>query len=88
MISEHQVRVVPAVAAQEQQLIGFLAEEYGYKVVYIHLTTQYKSVHNVPDAVVERMRESYTDLSDYEKGLVVGDDMSDELKELLAKVGA
>ena len=31
MISEHQVRVVPAVAAQEQQLIGFLAEEYGYR---------------------------------------------------------
>ena len=31
MISEQQVRVVPAVAAQEQQLIGFLAEEYGYR---------------------------------------------------------
>lgn len=65
-----------------------LAEKYGYKVVYIHLTTQFKSVHDVPEDAVKRMRDNYTDLSDYERGLVVGDDMSEDLKKLLEDVGA
>lgn len=64
-----------------------LAEKYGYKVVYIHLTTQFKSVHGVPEETVKRMRDNYTDLTDYEKGLCVDDDISDELAALLTEVG-
>ena len=64
-----------------------LAEKYGYKVVYIHLTTQFKSVHGVPEETVKRMRDNYTDLTDYEKGLCVDDDIPDELAALLTEVG-
>lgn len=65
-----------------------MAKEYGYKVVYIHLTTQFQNQHNVPEDVVKRMRENYIGLTSEEKALTVNDDMSDELKELLRKVGA
>ena len=65
-----------------------MAEEYGYKVVYIHLTTQFKNQHNVPDETVKRMRDSYVDLTSHEKSLVVkSDEMSDELAKLLTKAG-
>ena len=65
-----------------------MAKEYGYKVVYIHLTTQFQNQHNVPEDVVKRMRDNYIDLTSEEKALTVNDDMSDELKELLRKAGA
>lgn len=65
-----------------------LAEKYGYQVVYIHLTTQFQNQHNVPDSSVQRMRDKYKPLNDWEKTFVVrGSEMSDELKELLKKVG-
>ena len=65
-----------------------MADEYGYKVVFIHLTTQFQNQHNVPDAVVKNMRDNYIDLTSEEKALVVkSDEMSDELNELLKKAG-
>ena len=65
-----------------------MAKEYGYKVVYIHLTTQFQNQHNVPDEVVKRMRDNYIDLTPEEKSLVVkSGEMSDELEKLLKKVG-
>ena len=65
-----------------------MAEEYGYKVVYIHLTTQFQNQHNVPDDTVKNMRDNYVDLTSEEKALVVkSDEMSDELAELLTKAG-
>lgn len=65
-----------------------MAEEYGYKVVFIHLTTQFQNQHNVPDEHVKRMRDNYTDLTSDEKRLVVkSDEMSEELSELLKKAG-
>ena len=65
-----------------------MADEYNYKVVYIHLTTQFQNQHNVPDEHVRQMRDNYTDLTSVEKAHVVkSEDMSDELSELLKKVG-
>ena len=65
-----------------------MSEEYGYKVVFIHLTTQFQNQHNVPDEHVKQMRDNYTDLTSDEKALVVkSEEMSDELKELLKKAG-
>jgi len=56
MISEHQVRVVPAVAAQEQQLIGFLAEEYGYKPKDV------TSIRILKRSIDARQRQIYVNL--------------------------
>jgi hypothetical protein len=65
-----------------------MAKEYGYKVVYIHLTTQFQNQHNVPDTAVKNMRDNYVDLTPDEKRLVVkSSEMSDELEELLTKAG-
>lgn len=65
-----------------------MAKEYGYKVVFIHLTTQFQNQHGVPDEHVKRMRDNYVDLSSDEKALVVkSDEMSEELAELLKKAG-
>ena len=65
-----------------------MATEYGYKVVFIHLTTQFQNQHGVPDEHVKRMRDNYVDLSSDEKALVVkSEEMSDELAELLKKAG-
>ena len=65
-----------------------MADEFGYKVVYIHLTTQFKNQHNVPDEAVKRMRDNYVDLTSDEKRLVVkSEDMSEGLSKLLKKVG-
>lgn len=65
-----------------------LAQKHGYKVVYIHLTTQFKSVHDVPDDVVERMRDNYIELNDKEKELSVKDwERSFELDSLLRDCG-
>lgn len=65
-----------------------LAQKYGYKVVYIHLTTQYKNVHDVPDEVVNRMRENYIDLNENEKKLVIDfKDMPSKLWALLVECG-
>lgn len=65
-----------------------MAEEYGYKVVFIHLKTQFQNQHNVPDEAVKRMRDNYVDLTSEEKALVVkSSEMSDELNELLKKAG-
>lgn len=65
-----------------------MAKEYNYKVVYIHLTTQFQNQHNVPDAAVKNMRDNYVDLTSEEKDLVVkSNEMSDELNELLKKAG-
>jgi predicted kinase len=65
-----------------------MAREYGYKVVFIHLTTQFQNKHDVPNEKVKRMREGYVDLTSDEKAQVVkSEDMSDELKELLEKAG-
>lgn len=36
-----------------------MAEELGVEVRVIHLTTEYESVHPVPAAVIERMKDSY-----------------------------
>lgn len=65
-----------------------LAKDYGYKVVYIHLTTQFKNVHSVPEDVVERMRDNYIELTPSEKELSVEDwERSFELDSLLRDCG-
>lgn len=65
-----------------------MAKEYGYKVVFIHLKTQFQNQHNVPDAAVKSMRDNYVDLTSDEKRLVVkSSEMSEGLKELLKKAG-
>ena len=65
-----------------------MAKEYDYKVVYIHLTSQFQNQHNVPDAPVKNMRDNYVNLTSEEKSLVVkSSEMSDELAELLSKAG-
>ena len=65
-----------------------IAKSNGYKVVYIHLTTQFKNVHSVPEVVVKHMRDNYIDLTPSEKELVLdAEDMSDELLSLLATCG-
>ena len=64
-----------------------MADEYGYEVVFIHLTTQFKNQHNVPEDVVKRMRDTYIPPSGWElRRIVKFVEMSDELKELLKKV--
>ena len=65
-----------------------MAKEYGYKVVFIHLRSQFKSVHNVPDEVVKRMRDSYESPNSWEQSLIVkGSEMSDDLALLLDECG-
>ena len=65
-----------------------MAREYGYKVVYIHLETQFQNQHDVPEEKVKMMRDNYVGLTSDEKKLVVKSiEMSDELSELLRKVG-
>jgi len=65
-----------------------MADEYGYKVVFIHLKTQFKSIHNVPDEAVKRMRENFIEPTSEELNLIVkSDEMTDELAELLKEVG-
>ena len=63
-----------------------MADEYGYKVVFIHLTTQFQNQHNVPEDAVKRMRDTYTPPTGWElERILKWDEMSDELKELLKK---
>ena len=65
-----------------------MAKKYGYKVVYIHLETQFQNQHDVPEEEVKMMRDNYVGLTSDEKKLVVkSNEMSDELSELLKKVG-
>lgn len=65
-----------------------MADEYGYKVLFIHLTTQFQNQHNVPDETVKRMRDNYVPPTDWElRRILKFDEMSDELKELLKRVG-
>ena len=65
-----------------------MADEYGYKVVFIHLTTQFQNQHNVPEDAVKRMRDTYTPPTGWElERIVKWDEMSDELKELLKDAG-
>ena len=65
-----------------------MADEYGYKVVYIHLKTQFKSIHDVPEDTVMRMRENYVPPTSWERERIVkSDEMSNELGELLRKAG-
>lgn len=64
------------------------AEEYGYGVVFIHLNTQFKSVHDVPEEVVQRMRDTYESPNSWEQSLIVkGSEMTDELALLLDECG-
>ena len=61
-----------------------MADEYGYKVVFIHLTTQFQNRHGVPEDAVKRMRDGYVAPLFSERQLIVKwDDMTDELKKLL-----
>lgn len=63
-----------------------MAEEYGYKVVFIHLTTQFQNQHGVSDQSVENMRNRYVNPTGWElERIVKSSDMSNELKELLEK---
>ena len=63
-----------------------MADEYGYKVVFIYMKTQFQNQHNVPEDAVKRMREGYVAPLFSERQLIVKwDEMSDELKELLKK---
>ena len=65
-----------------------MADEYGYKVVFIHLTTQFQNQHGVPEKSVENMRNNYVGLTSDELKLVVkSGEMSEELDKLLKKVG-
>ena len=65
-----------------------MADEYGYKVVFIHLKTQFQNKHGVPDKSVENMRNNYVTPTPWEmERIVKSDEMSDGLKELLEKAG-
>lgn len=65
-----------------------MADEYGYKVVFIHLTTQFQNQHGVPDKSVENMRNNYVTPTTWEmERIVKSDEMTDGLKELLEKAG-
>ena len=65
-----------------------MAREYGYKVVFIHLTTQFQNQHGVPEKSVEHMRNNYVSPTSWEmERIVKSEDMSDELIELLEKAG-
>lgn len=64
-----------------------MADEHGYEVVFIHLTTQFQNKHNVPEDAVRGMRDNYTPPSAWEvERIVKWDDMTDGLKELLKDV--
>ena len=64
------------------------AKEYGYKVVFIHLKTQFKSIHNVPEDVVKRMRDCYESPNSWEQSFIVkSSEMSDDLANLLDECG-
>ena len=61
------------------------AKSHGYKVVYIHLTTDYGTIHDVPDEAVQRLKDRYIEPSEYEKSLIVkSGEMDDDLASLLA----
>ena len=65
-----------------------MADEYGYKVVFIHLTTQFQNQHGVPEKSVENMRNNYVPPTSWERERIVkSDEMSNELGELLRKAG-
>ena len=65
-----------------------MADEYGYKVVFIHLTTQFQNQHGVPEKSVENMRNNYVSPTSWEmERIVKSDEMTDELAELLKEVG-
>jgi predicted kinase len=61
-----------------------MADEYGYKVVFIHLTMQFQNRHGVPEDAVKRMRDTYTPPTGWElERILKWDDMTDDLKKLL-----
>ena len=61
-----------------------MADEYGYKVVFIHMKTQFQNQHNVPEDAVKRMRDTYTPPTGWElERILKWDDMTDDLKNLL-----
>ena len=61
-----------------------MADEYGYKVVFIHLTTQFQNRHGVPEDAVKRMRDTYIPPTGWElERILKWDDMTDGLKKLL-----
>lgn len=61
-----------------------MADEYGYKVVFIHLTTQFQNQHGVPEDAVKRMRDTYVPPTGWElERILKWDDMTDDLKNLL-----
>ena len=65
-----------------------MADEYGYKVVFIHLTTQFQNQHNVPEDAVKRMRDTYTPPTGWElERILKWNDMTDDLKKLLKDAG-
>ena len=64
-----------------------MADEYGYEVVFIHLTTQFQNQHNVPEKAVANMRNNYVSPTGLElKRILKWDDMTDDWKELLKEV--
>ena len=65
-----------------------MADEYGYKVVFIHLTTQFQNRHGVPEDAVKRMRDTYIPPTGWElERILKWDDMTDGLKKLLKDAG-
>ena len=65
-----------------------MADEYGYKVVFIHLTTQFQNRHGVPEDAVKRMQDTYAPPTDWElERILKWDDMTGNLKELLRVSG-
>ena len=64
-----------------------MADEYGYEVVFIHLTTQFQNQHGVPEKAVANMRNNYVLPTSWElERILKRDDMTDDLKELLKEV--
>jgi len=62
---------------------------HSYKVVFLHLTSEFKSIHNVPAEVIERMKANYAPLTAYECSLALSpSEMSPCLTKLLDKVNA
>lgn len=61
-----------------------MADEYGYKVVFIHMKTQFQNRHGVPEDAVKRMRDTYTPPTGWELDRILKwDDMTEGLKNLL-----
>lgn len=61
-----------------------MAEDFGYRIIFIHLDGGFKNIHNIPEDNVQLMRRIYQDPNHHELKLIVRkSEMNDGLKTLL-----